>query len=228
MSSPRLLIAAAALIATMSVAHARSPGDVTGYLVTTDHQPVRDSFGDCWHTAAWEPGMRFANCEPQPVKPATAASEPLKRAPKAVAETVKPSSRPKTAAPFRLSADTLFQFDSVILTMPGRAALDALGKRIADSDYRVVDISGHADRLGTPSYNRRLSERRAQSVRSYLAGRGVDAHRIRTKGVGSTEPVTSSGQCRGLPRAELIQCLQPDRYAEVTVVGTAHTASAAQ
>lgn len=232
MSSARILVAAAvAAIAAAPAVRASTPGDAAGYLVSADRQPVRDAFGDCWRTREWRPGMRFADCEPGLIQSAAAAA-PLKTAPaaaprpKALAQAAAPAPQPKAPAPLRLSADTLFQFDSVTLTPQGRAALDSLGKRIAAADYPSIDIAGHADRLGTPSYNRALSERRAEAVRDYLAEHGVDARRIRARGLGSTQPVTSSAQCKGLPRAQLIQCLQPDRYAEVTVVGTARSASA--
>lgn len=208
----------------MPAARAAASGDSSGYLLVGDGHPVTDSSGDCWHTGEWRPGMRFANCEPRPVKTA-AASGPPKAAPAArptpPAAAPAPKPAPQPAAPFRLSADTLFGFDSAALTPQARAALDSLGKRIAAADYRSVDIAGHADPLGTPSYNRSLSERRAGAVRDYLVQHGIDARRIRAKGLGSAQPVISGEQCKGMPRARLIACLRPDRHAEVTVVGTA-------
>jgi OmpA-OmpF porin, OOP family len=217
MSSVRILAAAAALAAAFPAARA---DDAAGYLVAAGRQPVHDAFGDCWHTSEWHPGMHYANCEPKlAAAPAKAAP-----APKRVAEAAKPA--PKPPAPLRLSADTLFQFDSAALSAKGHAALDALEKRIVRADYRSVEIAGHADPLGEPSYDRALSERRAEAVRDYLVQRGIDAKRIRTKGLGSSLPETPLAQCEGLPRARLIECLQPDRYAEVTVAGTMHTASA--
>ncbi len=223
----RFLAVAACLMAAMPAARAAASGDAAGYLLSAGGQPVMGSFGDCWHTGEWRPGMRFANCEPMK---AAAASELPKSAPAArqAPPAAAPAPHPKPAAPFRLSADTLFQFDSAALTPQGRATLDSLAKRIAAADYRSVDIAGHADRLGTRSYNRSLSERRAEAVRDYLVQHGIDARRIRARGLGSAQPASSTAQCEGMPRARLIQCLQPDRYAEVTVVGTAHSAGAAR
>jgi OOP family OmpA-OmpF porin len=228
--SVKVLAAAAALAAAFSAARASAPGDAVGYVLSADGRPVVDPFGDCWHTNEWQRGMHFANCEPKArraaaVSGATARAAP-RHAPAAKAALVAAKPAPRPAAPLRLSADTLFPFDSDVLTAQGRSILDGLDKRIANAGYRFVDISGHADRLGTPSYNRRLSERRAEAVRDYLVEHGIDAHRIRARGLGSANPVTSSARCAGLPRKRLIECLQPDRYAEVTVVGTVHTASA--
>ena len=106
--------------------------------------------------------------------------------------------------------------------------LDKLESQLAHAAYRSVDITGHTDRIGAPGYNRHLSERRAQAVRDYLADHGLDLRKITTKGVGSSEPSTSKSQCHGLRGARFIQCLQPDRYAEVAVFGTALQASATQ
>ena len=133
---------------------------------------------------------------------------------------------PPVEAPFRLSADTLFEFDSAVLTQEGRVALHLLEQRIGGAGYDSVKITGHTDRLGAPSYNQRLSVRRARAVRTYLAAHGLDAGRISAKGVGSAQPMTAPGWCEGPRSVRLIQCLQPDRYAEVTVVGAARTASA--
>jgi OOP family OmpA-OmpF porin len=82
-----------------------------------------------------------------------------------------------------------------------------------------VHIVGHADRIGPAQYNQRLSERRAAAVGAYLAAHGVDGSTIAVSGVGSAEPVTGS-QCKGVRGKGLIACLQPDRFAEVTVNGT--------
>ncbi len=81
-------------------------------------------------------------------------------------------------------------------------------------------IVGHADRIGSAPYNQQLSERRAQVLGEYLVSQGIDAQRIVATGVGSSAPVTARADCAGARGARLIQCLQPDRYADVTVGGT--------
>ena len=50
-------------------------------------------------------------------------------------------------------------------------------------------IEGHADERGTREYNIALGARRAQSVRTYLASRGIDASRMRTISYGKERPV---------------------------------------
>ena len=223
MRSLRIAGAAAALIAAFPTPQAASAADAGGYLVSSNGRAVIDPFGRCWHTGEWRPGMRFQSCQPRLASAAAPAKAPP-AAPRVLARETAPA--PKPPVPLRLSADTLFAFDSAELSERGRAALDSLDKRIAAADYRRVDIAGHADPLGAASYNRRLSERRADSVRDYLARHGIDAHRMVAEGLGSADPVTREAQCKDLPRGALIRCLQPDRYAQVTVLGALHTASA--
>jgi OOP family OmpA-OmpF porin len=227
MPSPEIklrAIVAAALLA-VPVMRASALDRPTGYVTARDGEPVTDSFGDCWHTRDWRPGMRFANCEPPPPRALAAAAVAAKPA-APVREAEAPPKPAPRAAPFRLSADALFAFDSAALKREGRVALDLLERQIGSASYRSVQITGHTDRLGAPSYNQRLSERRALAVRAYLAAHGLDAHRMLAKGVGSTQPVTAADWCEGRRDARLIQCLQPDRYAEVSVVATARAASA--
>ena len=221
MSKYRLSIAVVTLVGGFSITAARAADDAAGYLTTSQGAPVTAS-GECVHTGEWTQGMRFANCEPQPVR-AEVAPAPV-QASAVVEEVVVVREAIAVAMPFTLSLDTLFDFDSATLKADADAALDALAQQIGRADYQKVDIVGHADRIGAPLYNQRLSERRAQAVRAYLATHGVDESKISFSGVGSSDPATGT-QCNGLRGARLITCLQPDRFAEVTVVGTQTSAS---
>ena len=221
MSQYKLSIAALTLVSGFSITAARAADDAAGYLTTSQGTPVTAS-GECVHTGEWTQGMRFADCEPQPVK-AEVAPAPV-QASTVVEEVVVVREAIVVAMPFTLSLDTLFDFDSATLKADADAALDALGQQIGQADYQKVDIVGHADRIGAPLYNQRLSERRAQAVRAYLAAHGVEESKISFSGVGSSDPATGT-QCNGLRGARLIACLQPDRFAEVSVVGTQSSAS---
>lgn len=222
MSKYKLSIAALTLVSGFSITAARAADDAAGYLTTPQGAPVTASAGECVHTGEWTQGMRFADCEPQPVK-AEVAPAPV-QASTVVEEVVVVREAIVVAMPFTLSLDTLFDFDSATLKADADAALDVLAQQIGQADYQKVDIVGHADRIGAPLYNQRLSERRAQAVRAYLAAHGVEESKISFSGVGSSDPATGT-QCNGLRGARLIACLQPDRFAEVSVVGTQSSAS---
>ncbi len=94
-------------------------------------------------------------------------------------------------APVRPSIDlnVEFEYDSATLTPAARRQLDALAGALR-SDVLLAsrfEIAGHTDARGTATYNQTLSERRAQSVRSYLAGQhGIDVVRLTASGWGFT------------------------------------------
>lgn len=114
----------------------------------------------------------------------------------------------------------MFDFDRAILRRDTRRALDR-EVRIAKADgygFTSITVGGHADIIGSASYNLRLSEKRAETVKSYLVSQGVPANIIVTHGFGHAKPATGSyiRACSGAqPRKTLIACLQPHRRVEV-------------
>jgi len=79
-----------------------------------------------------------------------------------------------------------FGFDESTLTPIGQAVLDQLLNDYGTSSA-PMDLVGHADRSGADAYNKRLSERRAESVRAYLANRGLAADKLRASGMGEAQ-----------------------------------------
>jgi outer membrane protein OmpA-like peptidoglycan-associated protein/ABC-type nitrate/sulfonate/bicarbonate transport system substrate-binding protein len=63
-----------------------------------------------------------------------------------------------------------------------------------------IRVEGNTDNVGDEDLNRRLSERRAQSIVEYLISRGVDPARISAKGNGSSRPVASNRTAGGRAR----------------------------
>lgn len=55
-----------------------------------------------------------------------------------------------------------------------------------------IDVIGHTDNVGSVAFNQNLSEDRAESVASFIRGRGVYAGRVATFGMGETQPVASN------------------------------------
>ena len=83
-----------------------------------------------------------------------------------------------------------FAFDDASVRPQDQAALDrfaaVVGKHYAQS---VLTVEGFADPAGSASYNRQLSQRRAESVREYLLARGILAEQIRAVGYGESRLV---------------------------------------
>jgi len=90
-----------------------------------------------------------------------------------------------------IGVDVKFHSDSADLTPEARSQLEGLGKVLAARGKKLIPgeivIEGHTDARGTAEYNQNLSERRAQSVASYLVSTfGVDATALKTIGYGKS------------------------------------------
>ena len=79
-----------------------------------------------------------------------------------------------------------FRFDSAELTGQARRDLDSVAEALNDAQLAGarLTLEGHTDATGTADYNLRLSQRRAETVVSYLIRRGVARERLRPAGFG--------------------------------------------
>lgn len=111
-----------------------------------------------------------------------------------------------------LSATELFAFDSAVLNAPQPKLDDIAAALNANTQINQVIITGYADRIGSDKYNLNLSEKRANSVKTYLNNKGVDGQRLNAVGKGESNPVVV---CNNKKRADLIACLEPNRRVEI-------------
>jgi len=101
-----------------------------------------------------------------------------------------PGVNPETDVDYSvLSAETIyFDYDSTVIKASERGKLQKIADWLKDNPGKRLMLAGHADIRGTPEYNRGLGERRAQTVREYLAGLGVSAGSLFTISYGSERP----------------------------------------
>jgi OmpA-OmpF porin, OOP family len=120
------------------------------------------------------------------------------------------------------SAESLFGFDRSEINPEGRAALDQFARELDGTQFDMVEVEGHTDRLGSNDYNQTLSRQRADAVKSYLVTTGrVDPMKVTASGKSESSPVTKPQDCVGSKAtAQLVICLAPDRRVDVDVVGT--------
>ena len=224
------LTGAALACALFSVAGA-AQADAPGYVSSTADTIVTSAYGLCWKTPYWSPGQAVAPCDavptaqvPAPVPVAVVQPEPKPApapAPQALAEPIPAPVIEKVS----LESDVLFQFDKAELRPEGREKLDELADRIKDARVESITAVGHADRIGPAQYNEKLSRERAESVKQYLAQRGViEEQRVVAEGRGESQPITED-RCKGLKGNRLISCLQPDRRVDIEVRGTREVAA---
>ena len=95
------------------------------------------------------------------------------------------------------ASGVLFPFDSDQVLPAGRENLRQLANSLRDYPETEVLIVGHTDSQGADDYNMRLSYRRAESARQFLAGQGINASRIRVEGRGEMEPVADNSTDAG-------------------------------
>lgn len=78
------------------------------------------------------------------------------------------------------------------------AELEGIAENIKTSRAAVkIEVIGHTDDTGNPTYNMQLSEARARNVASYLQARGISVDRFDIKAFGSTRPVATNGSAVG-------------------------------
>ncbi|MBV8062405.1 MAG: OmpA family protein [Nevskia sp.] len=85
-----------------------------------------------------------------------------------------------------------FDFDKATLTAEAKTILDQVASALQARPDIKVEIDGHTDGKGSVSYNQKLSERRAASVKAYLVGKGIDGGRMTTAGFGKSRPIADN------------------------------------
>ena len=120
-----------------------------------------------------------------------------------------------------LASDAVFGFgksDMSGISAEGRAALDQLTANIqkqhGNLDKAQITVIGHADPLGNPEANRRLSDARAKTIRAYLVKAGLPPNKLSSEGRGDTQPVVTCGKTI---TPENIECNKPNRRVVVAV-----------
>src|SRR5262249_23095683 len=117
-------------------------------------------------------------------------------------------------------SDVLFDFNKASLKPGAREKLSKLaGILIAYPGPYSLQIEGHTDSVGSDEYNLRLSQDRAESVRSYLVQGGVAANRIaQVRGLGKALPVASNDTPEGRQMTRRVEIGIPDLAPPVTTL----------
>jgi outer membrane protein OmpA-like peptidoglycan-associated protein len=96
------------------------------------------------------------------------------------------------------------------LTIDAKRVLDFVAQSLNANPEVTFEIQGHASSEGSDSYNLRLSERRAASVRTYLQSKGVDAARMTSKGYGEAQPIADNATEEGRKQNRRVELVRTD------------------
>jgi len=175
----------------------------------------------CWRDNFWTPATAVAECDGA-LKPVVAA-EPAPVAPAPAPAPVAPAPAPAPVAPIApvpssekvtYAADAFFDFNKADLKQEAKTKLDDLVSKTKEINLEVIIAVGHTDSIGGDAYNDKLSVKRAESIKTYLTSKGVEANRVYTEGKGKKQPVADNKTAEG--RAK-------NRRVEIEVVGTRAT-----
>ncbi|MDE7085548.1 MAG: OmpA family protein, partial [Prevotella sp.] len=83
-----------------------------------------------------------------------------------------------------------YDFDKATLRPESATALDQLVALLNENPNVTIELSAHTDYKGSAAYNKRLSQRRAESVAKYLTEHGIERERLTPVGYGKEKPKT--------------------------------------
>jgi len=102
-------------------------------------------------------------------------------------------------------SDVLFDTGSYTLKPGAREKLAKISGIVLAHPGLTLQIEGHTDSVGADEFNQQLSERRADSVRDFLAEQGVAPSSITAKGFGKSQPVASNDTAEGRQRNRRVE-----------------------
>jgi OOP family OmpA-OmpF porin len=189
-------------------------------------QVEKNPFGLCWRTYSWTPEKAIAECDPDLVKKPAPAASPRTQVPAPIAAPAPVLAPAAPAAPaaavaapvaaalvvpppapaperrtisLTLGADASFDTGKADLKAEGRSKLDDVALKLAQPGVQIesMTITGHTDSVGSTASNQKLSERRADAVKAYLVGKGVDGSKVKTVGRGARQPISDNKTPQG-------------------------------
>ncbi|MCL6264581.1 OmpA family protein [Craterilacuibacter sp. RT1T] len=166
---------------------------------------VRNNYGECWRTASFDKAKDgLVECGDR-------------EAVKAVVAPVMVLVQEKIS----LSADVFFNFAKATLRPEAKEELGPLVEKLkANGDkLQSVELAGYTDFYGSDKYNQKLSQERADTVRTFLVENGVAAEKVTAVGKGkAADGLTQECKAKKLKtQAEMKACVAGDRRVDVTI-----------
>ncbi|WP_229374698.1 OmpA family protein [Fibrella rubiginis] len=103
--------------------------------------------------------------------------------------------------------NVFFDTGKAILRDESAPELDRFVAVMNENPKLVAELSGHTDNVGSNELNAKLSQDRADAVREYLIGKGIEPDRLTSKGFGETKPVAPNDTDEGRQRNRRVEFL---------------------
>ena len=103
-----------------------------------------------------------------------------------------------------------FEFNSAVINPNSEVTLQTAAQLLSDNPDAHVEIGGHTDNVGSATYNRQLSQQRAESVKAWLVAHGIEAGRMTVRGYGSQRPAASNDTEEGRAQNRRIEFRRTD------------------
>ncbi|BBP46889.1 hypothetical protein THMIRHAS_22620 [Thiosulfatimonas sediminis] len=167
------------------------------YWVGSNGYVVKDGSGRCVRSIYWTEATQIDACEgivkvePKPAPAPAPVAKPLPE--------IKPMPKPVVAPvvkPMAINAPMHFQgfFDTnkTDLSNKAKTQLNDYADYMKAVDDVTLKITGHTDSTGSATYNQKLSEKRANAVKTYLEENGVAGNRMTATGKGESNPIADN------------------------------------
>lgn len=99
-----------------------------------------------------------------------------------------------------------FASNAYNLEAPDKVELDNLVSQLNANPTMTVEIAAHTDNVGDDTSNMRLSQKRADAVRTYMLSKGIAANRIISKGYGEKKPIATNDTPEGRATNRRVEC----------------------
>jgi OOP family OmpA-OmpF porin len=112
-----------------------------------------------------------------------------------------------TETKIELKQTVFFDTNKATIKPVSFALLDDVAAALRDNPRIAVEVGGHTDSQGDDAFNKKLSQRRAESVRTYLTRKGVDGSRMVPRGYGEDVPIADNRTADGRAQNRRVEFL---------------------
>jgi OmpA-OmpF porin, OOP family len=107
-----------------------------------------------------------------------------------------------------------FEFNRAVIRSVSFPILNTVAQVMRDFPDITIEVQGHTDDRGRDEYNMRLSQERADAVRTYLVQQGIAPERMTARGYGETRPIDTNRTAPGRARNRRVEFVRTDPAAQ--------------